>query len=554
MPLAYSYLRFSSPAQATTDSIRRQTEAREKWLEGHPGIELDGSLRMTDAGRSGFRRKNWDTYALAQFVAHVKSGRVEPGSFLLVENLDRLSREDAGEATELFLSIVNKGVAVVQLSPAVMEFRRPVDMMSLMFAIVELSRGHSESAMKSERVGKAWARKQREAGERIVTRRLPGWVRLAGGKLVLDRERAALVRRIYRMAIEGAGGMTIAKRLNAEGVPVLGRAKVKGRAVAWSNVGVRFILTTRAVLGEYAPYRTDRHRETGGAVPNYYPAVVDERTYYAAQAAMKTRAAVGRGRRGKHVNLFAGLLHDARDGGPVTYRHQQPHAVLVPTNATQGRGKWASFPAEQFEEAFLREFAELNAADIEGDGREAAKKVREKSGRKEELEALIRAWEAKMGNLSIIDRVAANLEKFTAEHKQVCKDLADAQREAASPLSEAVGGLKTLAELLARDNSDEMRLKVRGALRQCIESVHCLFLGTMTTRLAAVRVQFRESDEHRDYLIAVTYQRAGGRRGPVLSPPRSFKEAALPGRFDLRDPKHAAALEKLLSAVGAKAG
>ena len=102
MPLAHSYLRFSSPQQATGDSIRRQTEAREKWLAAHPGVELDHSLVMTDAGRSAFKRQDWATYALAEFVKHIKSGRVESGSFLLVENLDRLSREDAGTATELF--------------------------------------------------------------------------------------------------------------------------------------------------------------------------------------------------------------------------------------------------------------------------------------------------------------------------------------------------------------------------------------------------------------------------------------------------------------------
>src|SRR5262245_53933769 len=121
MPLAYSYLRFSSPQQAEGDTLRRQTEARERWLAEHPDVSLDRSLAMTDAGRPAFKRKNWDTYALAQFVARIKARLVEPGSYLLVENLDRLSREDAGEATELFLSIVNKGVIVVQLSPAVME-------------------------------------------------------------------------------------------------------------------------------------------------------------------------------------------------------------------------------------------------------------------------------------------------------------------------------------------------------------------------------------------------------------------------------------------------
>src|SRR5947208_3498002 len=159
MRAAYSYLRFSSPAQATGDSIRRQTQAREQWLAAHPEAHLDASLVMTDAGRSAYRRKDWDTYALARFVEHIKSGRVEPGSYLLVENLDRLSREDAGEATELFLSIVNRGVIVVQLSPVVMEFARPVNTHSLMFAIMELSRGHSESVIKSERCRAAWGRK-----------------------------------------------------------------------------------------------------------------------------------------------------------------------------------------------------------------------------------------------------------------------------------------------------------------------------------------------------------------------------------------------------------
>src|SRR6476659_7850945 len=160
---------------------------------------------MTDAGRSAFNRKNWDTYALARFVEYIKSGRVEKGSYLLVENLDRLSREDAGEATELFLSIVNKGIVVVQLSPVVMEFRRPVNMHSLMFAIVELSRGHSESAIKSERGRASWARKQREAGTRIVTRKLPGWIKYDNGKLVLDPDRAKVVRRVFALARDGHG-------------------------------------------------------------------------------------------------------------------------------------------------------------------------------------------------------------------------------------------------------------------------------------------------------------------------------------------------------------
>src|SRR5262245_34621351 len=113
MPLACSYLRFSSPKQADGDSIRRQTQNRKAWLAQHSEVTFDTSLVMEDKGRSAFKRKDFATYALGQFVAHIKAGRVETGSYLLVENLDRLSRENAGEATELFLSIVNRGVVVV---------------------------------------------------------------------------------------------------------------------------------------------------------------------------------------------------------------------------------------------------------------------------------------------------------------------------------------------------------------------------------------------------------------------------------------------------------
>src|SRR5262249_19751163 len=136
------------------------------------------------------------------------------------------------------------------------------------------------------------------------------------------------------------------------------KEEVKLIPVKWSNVMVNHIVTTRAVLGEYIPYKSHPERKAGKPIPDYYPAVIDEATFYAAQSALKTRAAVGRGRRGKHVNLFAGLLRDAHDGGPLTYRHQKPFALIVPANPASA-AKWTTFPAAQFEMALLSRLAEL---------------------------------------------------------------------------------------------------------------------------------------------------------------------------------------------------
>lgn len=53
--------------------------------------------------------------ALGQFLAAVKAGSVERGSYLLVESPDRLSREEILPAHSLFLGIVQAGINLVTL-------------------------------------------------------------------------------------------------------------------------------------------------------------------------------------------------------------------------------------------------------------------------------------------------------------------------------------------------------------------------------------------------------------------------------------------------------
>lgn len=564
MATAYSYLRFSSPQQAEGDSVRRQTAARERWLSQHPRVRLDTTLVMTDAGRSAFRRKNPDTYALTRFVELIKAGQVEPGSYLLVENLDRLSREDAGEATELFLSIVNKGVVIVQLSPVVMEFRKPVNIQGLMFAIVELSRGHSESAIKSERGRGWWSRKHREADTRIITRKVPLWIRYDDGKLALDPAKAAVVRRMFELARDGYGTPAIAKLLNEECVPVLGRKEfaVQGqygvlavekerRPVAWSGAQVWHILTSSATIGEYVPYRRRTDREAGKPVPNYYPAVVDADTFHAVRSAISSRGRVGRGRKGKHVNLFAGMLRDGRDGGTLTYWHTGLHpTVLISVNAKEGKGiDWMSFPAGPFESAVLSRLREVSVSDVRGDGG-AARKVESLRGELAEIDKLIKVWTVKMDNPDIVDTVAEKLGELNSRRKEKAASLDEAQAEAANPVSRSWGEFRSLADLLAKDNSDDLRIKVRAALRRSIEGVTCVFARVARIRLAACRVQFRGGAAHRDYLIACEPTWSNGKKKrPTTWAVRSFADAGL-GELDLQKLEHARRAEKLLKKVG----
>src|ERR1039457_7172226 len=88
---AYSYQRFSSIKQKKGDSTTRQTGAAELFAK-----QFNLELRQTfsDDGVSGFKGKNFSNEsALSAFLKLVDSGEIEKGSCLIVENMDRLSRQ-----------------------------------------------------------------------------------------------------------------------------------------------------------------------------------------------------------------------------------------------------------------------------------------------------------------------------------------------------------------------------------------------------------------------------------------------------------------------------
>src|SRR5262245_39849992 len=232
-PVAFSLLRFSSPKQEHGDSRRRQTALAEEW-SGQHNIPLDKSLWLFDPAVSAFtgkHRENPDRHALAAFLKLVEGEKVPRGSYLLIENLDRLSREHEVPACHLLTGILMAGVKVVQLSPYEMLLTEKSNGWELMRAVMELSRGHGESAIKSERVGKAWAEKKNAArrgevqparkenrvnGMRVLTHSLPAWLQERGGQAVPVPERAAVVRHIFELAAAGYGTSAIVRKLTGD--------------------------------------------------------------------------------------------------------------------------------------------------------------------------------------------------------------------------------------------------------------------------------------------------------------------------------------------------
>ncbi len=88
---AYSYIRFSSKKQADGASLERQMAGTKKYCEDN-NLILNESLTFRDLGVSAFKGDN-QVRGLGDLLQACEDGLIPRGSALVVESLDRLSRQ-----------------------------------------------------------------------------------------------------------------------------------------------------------------------------------------------------------------------------------------------------------------------------------------------------------------------------------------------------------------------------------------------------------------------------------------------------------------------------
>lgn len=340
-PKAYSYLRFSTPEQLRGDSLRRQSTLAANYAKAH-NLDLDTELTFRDLGVSAFRGDNVATGALGAFKAAIAEGIVSPGSYLLVESLDRLSRKTARKALRELEAIVEAGIIVVTLNDGKVFTEETLDGLDLFMALVVMLRAHEESLTKSRRIRAAWTGKRLKARTEVLTAITPGWIRLnAERKPVLIPERAKVVRRIIREVLKGAGKIRIARELNAEKVPTF------GRAVMWHTTYLDKILSSPALIGTFVPHVDDRSsgrlvRVPQEPVPDYFPAVTDADTFERLKALQARSPLRGRHASGVVRNVLSNLARCPVCDSTMTrvWKGAKARAVprLVCVRAKQGAG------------------------------------------------------------------------------------------------------------------------------------------------------------------------------------------------------------------------
>lgn len=343
-PKAYSYLRFSTPAQAEGDSFRRQTALAERWAKDH-GMVIDRSLKFEDLGVSAYRGTNAESGRLADFKEAVRAGLVLPGSVLLVEALDRLSRLAPRKALRGLEDIIEMDITVVTLNDGKAYTRETLDsdQISLLMAIVYFMRANEESATKARRIRAAWEGKRLIAREKPLTASCPAWMTLdkENGVFIVDEDKAATLRRIFAELMVGTGLESIAKRLNRDGVPPFGRGKM------WHRSYINKLRDNPAVMGTFTPHLEDHTAAGMKRVPleplaDYYPAVIDPTTFVEVRTMNQGRNPSTKTAYGLK-SILAGLATCPLCGSVMTRITKGGHAKagkphLVCTAAKMGKG------------------------------------------------------------------------------------------------------------------------------------------------------------------------------------------------------------------------
>jgi DNA invertase Pin-like site-specific DNA recombinase/predicted nucleotidyltransferase len=556
MVKAYSYLRFSTPEQAKGDSERRQEELIQKYLETHPELTLDTELELNDKGVSAFRGANSDKGSLGLFLQKVREGEIKPGSYLLVENLDRLTRQATFDGLLLIFEIVTAGIKIVTLGDGKVITRESLDYRGIMDSGMSLSRAHEESQVKSDRVKKAWDEKKTGGiikGEKL-TKWSPKWLYLSDDRksFLIDEERAKVVRKIFELSANGYGINLIVRALENQGIEPwdmgkdisLKKAGVDRSRMAskWHSSYIARLLDSRAVLGEYS-MQSPKDPSVSITVPNYFPAIMDEGLFYRSKKAKKDRSSSGvgssRGRKGKNCsNLFSGLVYCGysfhnNDGG---YKCKGDGEKMTLVNKGRNssvylrciRAKNGSVGCEDvskfwkysyFERAFLSHVKDIDAGVIIGDTDEKNKELRHSKdnleimlGRRDEVERQLRQLEKDMDDALEEGRALPKMfyEKVaTLESKKesITEGIGKLNEKLKSDMEEAKtictqkDDLNILIDMMENMTGDELleiRVRLQQLLKKVISRIDLFSVGRITSPEKLDKVRNLLGDEAAD--------------------------------------------------------
>ena len=167
------YARYSGSKQTKGTSVERQVEMAEAYAKAN-GLTIT-EPPLIDRAKSAFHAAHVRGH-MGKLLARVASGDLGQGDIILVEMIDRLSREKVMKAWDQLRTFTNAGVTIITVANGTRlneetfeeQWTRIID------PLAQMAGAHGQSEAKSVRTTDNWKR-ARASGVKMTTA-LPGWL------------------------------------------------------------------------------------------------------------------------------------------------------------------------------------------------------------------------------------------------------------------------------------------------------------------------------------------------------------------------------------------
>ncbi|EPL1852369.1 recombinase family protein [Serratia nevei] len=320
MRKCFLYSRVSSDVQISGDGLGRQEDKLKQYLLQNAlrlNLSVDDCEILVDSGVSGWKGSNMgDTAALGQLFHRVESGEID-GSVLIVESLDRFSRENPFRVAGYIAKLAEHSIDIIDVEQnLVIGTSNP---WSSTIASIIANRAHEESTLKSKRIKAAWnsRRKKAEESGQYMIKNTPFWIDVLDDKYVANAD-ASIVREIFDLYLQGYGSFTIAKKMNEAGKVI--------RNKRWSTPKICALLRNPRCNGDFISHSLERDYEKGTSnsvehvIKGLYPKIVTDEEFALVLNRLNDGSKNKRVYNDRKVTILNGLLKCSICGGALTVR------------------------------------------------------------------------------------------------------------------------------------------------------------------------------------------------------------------------------------------
>ena len=254
-----AYARVSTDSEEQLTSYSAQVDYYTNYIKSRDDWEFVSVY--TDEGITGTNTKHREGFK--RMVADALAGKID---LIVTKSVSRFARNTVDSLTTVRM-LKEKGVEIYFEKENIWT----LDSKGELLITIMSSLAQEESRSISENC--TWGQRKRFADGKVTVpfKRFLGYDRGPDGNLVLNKDEAVIIRRIYSMFLQGMTPHGIAARLTADGI------KSPGGKDKWNAGAVRSILTNEKYKGDAllqksytVDFLTKKKKVNEGEIPQYY--------------------------------------------------------------------------------------------------------------------------------------------------------------------------------------------------------------------------------------------------------------------------------------------